>query len=122
MNGCPSPSRHCSFVRKRFSTKIAFVERSPLPGRSRSPRSRSKMEAPVAASPAATVAPPMPEPTMTMSGDGGMEDQAMRAWVSGSKKTALSRRKAKGIVSPARALQSGLIRATTSLPPSRVTT
>ena len=30
------------------------------------------MEAPVAASPAATVAPPMPEPTMTMSGDGAM--------------------------------------------------
>ena len=47
------------------------------------PRSRIRIEAPVAASPAATVAPPMPEPTMTMSGDGGMASQAMRKQVSG---------------------------------------
>ena len=58
-------------------------------------------------------------PTSTHSTQGC---QAMRAWVSGSKKTALSMRKAKGAVLPACTLQSGSMRATTSLPPRRVTT
>ena len=53
---------------------------------------------------------------------GAAAAQAMRAWVAGSKNTALSRRKARGTVSPARIAASGLVRATTSRPPRWVTT
>ena len=60
------------------------------------------MRAPDGASPAAIVAPPMPEPTIRMSGGAISMAQATRASLTGSKKTAFSMLKAKGTRSPGR--------------------
>ena len=89
---------------------------------SRSPRSKINIWAPEGASPAAIVAPPMPEPTMRISGGAISMAQATRASLTGSKNTAFSMLKAKGTRSPGNMRASERIRAITSRPPSRVTT